>query len=79
MNKFSFFNKELYELLSIICNDTTLINRFIDSVKVLKLSKVIIRIQESHEGMAALTDLESLILLPSKARTIVHVLDKQCG
>ena len=28
---------------------------------------------------AAFTDLKPLVLLPSKARTIVHVPDKQCA
>jgi hypothetical protein len=28
---------------------------------------------------AFLTDLKPLILIPSKARTIIHVLDKQCA
>lgn len=45
----------------------------------MKTPKVRNRIQESQEGMTALTDLEPLILLPSKAWTIVHVLDKQSG
>ena len=39
--------------------------------------KLIIRILAPHED--CLTDLKPLVLLPSKARSTVHVLDKQCA
>lgn len=45
--------------------------------KVHKFPNVIIRIRESHNDF--ITDLKPFILLPSKTRSTVHVLDKQCA